>query len=548
MPIKELKRTRYLDQAGSTFHQTNDHLEDLDHYHVPVIRMHNANLHRWGVAGGLEVEKKSPSELEIREGLAIDVYGRSIPLASIGQQSGQPGKAFIDDNTSPAPPDQSKLRDVPVTLPTTNFANGLYYVTIELVTTQVLNPYTGQPESVEGRLVNESINSRIVSTPLIKLNPTASFINDGTSIILATVNITGGQVTSLSGDNRQIARIAVGEVIFKHGGQIGAGPEVGDKEGASIKPIATGGLKVEVSNPGDSVLFAEKSGGNFTKMSVAANQIVARRSDGKESVVIDTQAGNITAGTTGVEGDILVKDASNRLVITLDGNSAAIVVGAAGNEGDISVKDNGGAESAKIDGNTGTLFIKRIDPYGNVLDIDARYVRIHGWDLCLDGRSGGNKRALVDYTNKLIINFANDYANGVETPGNFKVGGTLRTTVSGIDRILGGNPARYVTYRFLFADNGTDTEEVNLGSARNFTAFVSIIGMDPRHDFDRGDAFAVDVNMTPWYFRDGDHFGPANSSTNIRAPFYTGNGQRIIFRARSFQDASVLAIGVVFYE
>ena len=57
---------------------------------------------------------------------------------------------------------------------------------------------------------------------------------------------------------------------------------------------------------------------------------------------------------------------------------------------------------------------------------DHRFVRIHGWDLILDGRSEGNKRALVDANNKLVINWANDYANGVETPGKLWVKDNLR--------------------------------------------------------------------------------------------------------------------------
>ena len=130
--------------------------------------------------------------------------------------------------------------------------------------------------------------------------------------------------------------------------------------------------------------------------------------------MINTTQGNITLGAQGVEGDVVVKDRHDRRVFVVDGSDASATIGAAGNEGDIRVMDAAGQPSMRVDGATGTVLQKRIAPIaGNAIDVDAFAFRIHGGDLILDGRSGGNKRALVDLGNRLEVNYANDYANGV---------------------------------------------------------------------------------------------------------------------------------------
>jgi hypothetical protein len=137
--------------------------------------------------------------------------------------------------------------------------------------------------------------------------------------------------------------------------------------------------------------------------------------------------------------------------------------------------------------------------------------------------------------------------------GRVTVGGQLRVTVNGRNRILGGNPARYVETVRLHADNGADTQEIDLGSTRRVYAFVSIIGMDPKANFGRRDAFAVDIfkidgSVTERWRFGGDHFGPDGDDRNYKRPSFRGSARKIMFRARSFHDASVFALGIVFYD
>ncbi len=105
--------------------------------------------------------------------------------------------------------------------------------------------------------------------------------------------------------------------------------------------------------------------------------------------------------------------------------------------------------------------------------------------------------------------------------------------------------------RRLKADNGTSVQSVNLGSSRKVLAFIAMTSSDPRHDHDRGDMYAADIfrvdgNRPPGtYSYGGDHLGPIGASSNLLPSFYIGTVSTIEFRLRSFQDATVWAVGVV---
>jgi hypothetical protein len=120
-------------------------------------------------------------------------------------------------------------------------------------------------------------------------------------------------------------------------------------------------------------------------------------------------------------------------------------------------------------------------------------------------------------------------------------------------RQLGGNAARYMQSVWLSADAGTSLADVDLGASRQFTAFVATCGNDPRVAYDRSHAMAMDIfrvdgARTATSFFGGDHWGAQGLDSNVLARTFWGRGRVITFRARSFAAASVLGIGVVFYE
>ncbi|TFH39904.1 MAG: hypothetical protein E4G94_10420 [ANME-2 cluster archaeon] len=57
-----------------------DDFKDEQLYHVDTIRSHNRNLHTWGIARGLNVEKIGTKNVTISRGMAIDGLGRQIVL------------------------------------------------------------------------------------------------------------------------------------------------------------------------------------------------------------------------------------------------------------------------------------------------------------------------------------------------------------------------------------------------------------------------------------------------------------------------------------
>jgi hypothetical protein len=54
--------------------------KDEQQYHVDALRSHNRNLHTWGIARGLNVEKIGTKNVTISMGMAIDSLGRQIVL------------------------------------------------------------------------------------------------------------------------------------------------------------------------------------------------------------------------------------------------------------------------------------------------------------------------------------------------------------------------------------------------------------------------------------------------------------------------------------
>lgn len=57
-----------------------DDFRDEQEYHIESLRSHNQNLHTWGVAKGLNVEKTGTKNVTVSTGMAIDSLGRQIKV------------------------------------------------------------------------------------------------------------------------------------------------------------------------------------------------------------------------------------------------------------------------------------------------------------------------------------------------------------------------------------------------------------------------------------------------------------------------------------
>jgi hypothetical protein len=270
---------------------------------------------------------------------------------------------------------------------------------------------------------------------------------------------------------------------------------------------------------------------------------------------VDANNAVLSVGAQGNEGDFLVFDGNGHLGMAFDGDQCRLDIGATGNGGHLYMRNAQAGITMHLDGNNSSVNANNLNPWGqSAIDVGARFFRIHGWDLVLDGRSGGNKRALVDWNNKLAINFAGDYANGVEVMSGMQVDGVL---TDGSGTPLMGNPARKVFTGIALAQNNVPaTVDIDLGRSTQFTAFGSFLVVDPLVTFDSDNAVSVEVykvdgtetGATVWD-GPGGKFGPANADTNVHAPSVTGTGQVITFRMQAFgPDIGFVGMGIVFFE
>ena len=418
MAVEPVVRTSYTDptdpanglRLGDTVHAES--LVDQKRYIDPLARAHGSAVHGWGIGTGLAVTATAGQPgLRVHAGVAVDADGRTIVLALTGKAEVGP----LADNVGVAP----TLTDVPIAgaaLPTTDLT-GAFYVTITW------------RETFDADLWNASTYTifRMLLTPWLRLVPVANVTDAtdvGQSVVLGRVHLAAGVVTALTHERRREVLVPAGTLRFSRGQGTSPAPglRVENTTTGEVRARDAGGLEVSVRGPADQLEFRRRDGnttGNIAKVAFSADQTVARRADGLETVVIDSQRANIRLGVPGVEGDVVVNDGSGRRVIVLDGGDSSVTIGAPGNEGDLRLLDGNGQASVRVDGNTGTVWEKRLAASaGGVIDVDAFALRIHGGDLVLDGRSKNNKRALVDWQNQqLHVNFDGDYTGGVVVRG-----------------------------------------------------------------------------------------------------------------------------------
>jgi hypothetical protein len=115
MAYETVKRNNYNDPdpVQLSNHVSKYHSDDVQDFLIPLERMHNSNLHDWGIASGLEVSGTiGGTEIVVNSGVAIDKSGQLISLSSIGHSD-------IGENP---PEGESNEVIVPVHLSTMNYA------------------------------------------------------------------------------------------------------------------------------------------------------------------------------------------------------------------------------------------------------------------------------------------------------------------------------------------------------------------------------------------------------------------------------------------
>jgi hypothetical protein len=313
---------------------------DMDQYYRPLERIHGSSLHGWGVASGLGVTatfNSATPNLTIQPGVALDSNGQHISLAPPSDPvvpSGPVVPSFAEVGSSPTGfYDEDIATLVPVTssgvvMPTTNLT-GDKYLTIQFWETF----------DSTGHIVADD-DLIYLHTPWVQLVDVADFTNDGKRVVLAKVSFAAspnaGQITALTQGLRQATDMPVGSVHLKR--IVTSSPSanvetVDTAEAGAIRAYTTGGLSgldITVPNKSDVIHLERDDGGNFAKVSLGAEQIVARQGTGTESVVIDTEAGSLTASGTITGGSISTSGGVTASSATVNGPISARSITASG--------------------------------------------------------------------------------------------------------------------------------------------------------------------------------------------------------------------------
>lgn len=537
MNYEIVKKNVYYDPPDEYPFSARNFAQDFADFHIPLAQLHHATVHDRGVAAGLEVSGAvNATQLAINPGTAVDGAGKLIVLATTGHGDIGNNPPIGDNNEVP----------VPVNLPLGGHASSTVYLTIQF--SQILR-------------ASEGSGGRLEQVPWLRLQPTAgpgAYVDDGTSVILAIAVINaGGTLVSLKAQDGALTyrRRTLGENLeeVRVRRSMLNGNQVADTTAARLNSGPGGGLQIGVTGAGDNIVLAKDDGTQCARVETRAGVVVCKDSAGREVMVVDANNAWLRVGAQGNEGDIVVQDGAGQAIFAVDGAHARVDVGGPNNGGHLYLRDSGSNLRVHLDGNAGALNANNLNPYGgSAIDVGARFFRIHGWDLVLDGRSGGNKRALVDYNNLLVVNFANDYSQGVQVGSDLAINGVL----SAKGDILMGNPVRKVEARWLFSKNGAwTTEDVVLPGARQFFAFVSLVVINSTTDFDYDNAALADIMFIDgsptgtWLSAPGSNLGGTGDPRNMHAPTASGVAQTITFRVAALgPDINAAAIGIVFYE
>lgn len=504
---------------------------DEEQYIRPLERVHGMALHAPGVAWGMNISCTIGSPgVQVMAGIALDASGKHIYLAEGGNAEIGP-----DADVPGTPADPAPVTASGATLPTTGYT-GDQYIAVQWWETWDSASYA-----------SDGVN-QYNDTPWLQVI-TAGEYDPDVHVILGKVVLDGsGNVTKLTyGDvgglqrtNVSIPAQSVQLQRAKNNGANGAG----STSWGTIRAAETGGIEIVTQSMNNTV--------------------------------------NVIAGQTafGVE-------ASPSIV--LDANDATATIGGGGSYGFVRVQDDDNNETMYLSSKNGAAYVQQLNAFQNgLIDCYTNLFHCHGTDFCLDGRSHKNNRALVDWGNKLIINFAGDYGDGVEITGNCALDNNLsvggNTTIDGNLNVEGGanvngpetvggdlqvfgtimdgngvpleaNPTRKMAFRTELAGasdfgnwGNSNSTDIDLPQTTQFTAyaymnFAQYYVSISYNAAGCAEIVSVDGNSTGSIITGNGILG------NVSPSAANGRGKRITFRVRAGDDSLALSgTCLVFFE
>ncbi len=563
MTFEKIKRNRFYEPPSNALpggydypHVSRNHYEDQHELHLALERMHQAHLHDWGIAAGLSVAGAvGAATVTIEAGAAVDGSGNLVVLSSTG--SG-------DIGTNP-PGGQHNEQNTPVSLGLGSHS-GICYVTI------------AHSEIIRG---GEGSGGRSERVPWIRLQPatgTGAYTDDGLSIILAVVDISGsGSLNSLGATlgsatyERRLLNHTVRDLIVRRGSK--TGNTVSEAEAARLSPATGGGIDFTLPASGDNLNISRSNSANINAVNLRSNYVNVKDSSGRDVFNFRAPTASLSLGAAGSEGDLKVYDNAGNTALHVDGKTSMIDLGTTSNAADIHMRDNANRKAIKLAASNAAIYVGTTENEGDIIVRDAsrrHVVTMDGASASIKVGAEGNEGDIQvrDEAGRLVMHFDGKYAalylGNTGNEGDIRLRNNNGTDSISMDGESGniwcngwnilGNPARKVNAVWLHADDGTDYAEIDLGVSRQVFAHTVMFGMDPRHNHDHGDAFALDiwridgVINSSEYAYGGAHFGASGSNQAIKGPTYWGAARTIKFRARSFQDATVFGLGIVYWE
>jgi hypothetical protein len=519
---------------------------DAEQYYRPLEQLHGTGMHGAGVAFGLQVSVAAGQpNVIVMPGLALDPSGRHIYLGAGG--SAEIGPSADVPNT---PPDLIPVPASGAVLPTAGLAAGTYYVVAQWRETWNSQSSSSNPNT-----------DFYTDTPWLRL-VTAAGHQASTQVVLGQVvlEISDGGTpvvqTAGYGDVGGLQRSAVSvpaQALTLRRAVATSTPGADTVAWGAVRARESGGVEIAVAKGSDQVALVNDAGGNFSTLAVGASQATFG-SAANPGINLNGAEATIFVGAPGNYGDVLVSDGAGHMAVSLVGDTGHVIVGGPTLNGQVRVKNAGAVDTMTLNGANGAAVVQRVSAFANnTVDVDGFYFHVHAADLALDGRSGQNNRALVDWGDELIINFAGDYHKGVQVDSNLTVECVLMD--SGGTPLMASPVRKAMTFNLLSGSSdfssghgNVATLTIDLGKTTNFTAFTFFDYIQNYVSFTYhasavAEIFQIDGAPTAIV-------GQGGPLGNCFTPVVTnGTGRTIGFRARTAQDSiEIQATIVVFFE
>ncbi len=413
---------------------------DEEQYIRPLERVHGMALHAPGVGWGMEIActLNSPG-VAIMAGIALDASGKHIYLAEGGNAEIGP-----DADIPGTPADLAPVTGSGAMLPTVGFT-GTYYVAVQWWETWDSAAYA-----------SDGVN-QYNDTPWLQLITAGEYDPDihvvlGRLVLDGSGNVTGVSYGDVGGLQRTNVSIPVQSVQLQRAANSGS-TGANSVSWGEVRAREGGGIEMITQNASDQVNVTTPGGGTFSSMAVAANEAHFGTLS-NPGIKLEAYEATIKVGAPGNYGDVMVYDGDSHLSVTLAGDTGHVVVGGPTLNGEVRMLNSNANQTMTLDGSTGSAVVQNLSAYANnsininasdLVNVNTTFLRCHGTDFCLDGRSHKNNRALVDWGNQLIVNYANDYGNGVvinnlQNPvGTFGLWGEQSTQIGIITGYIGAN-------------------------------------------------------------------------------------------------------------